>query len=82
MRVHRNCCGLDVHKKMIAACLLRERLEGFSREAITPESHDPVASKGILVVEIFQHLSRRTVTNPQRALLKERVHFVKPHAAC
>ena len=20
MRVHRNCCGLDVHKKIIAAC--------------------------------------------------------------
>jgi hypothetical protein len=24
MGVHRNCCGLDVHKKMIAACLLRK----------------------------------------------------------
>lgn len=21
MSAHRNCCGLDVHKKMIAACL-------------------------------------------------------------
>src|SRR5947207_15494037 len=30
MRVHRNCCGLDVHKKMIAACLLREDAEGNS----------------------------------------------------
>ena len=28
MRVHRNCCGLDVHKKMIAACLLTEDAEG------------------------------------------------------
>lgn len=30
MRVHRNCCGLDVHKKIIAACLLREDGEGNS----------------------------------------------------
>ena len=30
MRVHRNCCGLDVHKKIIAACLLREDAEGNS----------------------------------------------------
>lgn len=28
MRVHRNCGGLDVHKKMIAACLIREDGEG------------------------------------------------------
>lgn len=28
MRVHRNCCGLDVHKKIIAACLIREDAEG------------------------------------------------------
>ena len=27
MRVHRNCCGLDVHKKIIAACLIREDSE-------------------------------------------------------
>jgi hypothetical protein len=30
MRAHRNCCGLDVHKKMIAACLLMEDAEGNS----------------------------------------------------
>ncbi len=24
MKVHRNCCGLDVHKQTIAACLIRE----------------------------------------------------------
>jgi transposase len=30
MRVHRNCCGLDVHKEIIAACLLREDGEGNS----------------------------------------------------
>ena len=30
MRVHRKCCGLDVHKKMIAACLLTEGAEGNS----------------------------------------------------
>ena len=30
MRVHRNCCGLDVHKKIIAACLIREDSEGNS----------------------------------------------------
>ena len=30
MRVHRNCCGLDVHKKIIAACLIREDGEGNS----------------------------------------------------
>ena len=30
MRVHRNCCGLDVHKKIIAACLIREDAEGDS----------------------------------------------------
>ena len=24
MKVHRNCCGLDVHKETIAACLIRE----------------------------------------------------------
>src|SRR5215472_8074782 len=30
MRVHRNCCGLDVHKKIIAACLIKEDGEGNS----------------------------------------------------
>jgi len=30
MRAHRNCCGLDVHKKIIAACLIREDAEGDS----------------------------------------------------
>src|SRR5215467_7362173 len=30
MRVHRNCCGLDVHKKIIAACLIKEDAEGNS----------------------------------------------------
>jgi transposase len=30
MRVHHHCCGLDVHKKMIAACLIREDAEGNS----------------------------------------------------
>ena len=24
MKVHRNCCGLDVHKQTIAACLIYE----------------------------------------------------------
>ena len=24
MKVHRNCCGLDVHKQTIAACLIHE----------------------------------------------------------
>ncbi len=28
MRVHRNCCGLDVHKKMIAACVITETADG------------------------------------------------------
>jgi len=30
MRVHRNCCGLDVPKKIIATCLIREDSEGNS----------------------------------------------------
>jgi hypothetical protein len=30
MRVHRNCCGLDVHKKIIAACLIKEDADGNS----------------------------------------------------
>ena len=30
MRTHRNCCGLDVHKRIIAACLLTEDGEGNS----------------------------------------------------
>ena len=30
MKAHRNCCGLDVHKKMIAACLLTEDAAGNS----------------------------------------------------
>jgi hypothetical protein len=30
MRVHGNCCGLDVHKKIIAACLIREDAAGNS----------------------------------------------------
>ena len=30
MRVHRNGCGLDVHKKIIAVCLIREDAEGNS----------------------------------------------------
>src|SRR5215469_8118248 len=30
MRVHRNCCGLDVHKKIIAACLIKEDAGGNS----------------------------------------------------
>jgi len=28
MKVHRNCCGLDVHKETIAACLIREDAGG------------------------------------------------------
>lgn len=28
MKVHRNCCGLDVHKQTIAACLIREDASG------------------------------------------------------
>ncbi len=28
MKVHRNCCGLDVHKATIAACLIREEASG------------------------------------------------------
>jgi len=28
MKVHRNCCGLDVHKQTIAACLIREDSRG------------------------------------------------------
>lgn len=30
MRVHRNCCGLDVHKQTIAACLISESEDGTS----------------------------------------------------
>jgi hypothetical protein len=30
MRAHCNCCGLDVHKKIIAAYLIREDAEGDS----------------------------------------------------
>jgi transposase len=30
VRVHRNCCGLDVHKKSIAACLITEGGDGDS----------------------------------------------------
>lgn len=30
MRVHRNCCGLDVHKNMIAACVITETGDGDS----------------------------------------------------
>jgi len=30
MRVHRNCCGLDVHKKIIAARLIRDDAKGNS----------------------------------------------------
>jgi transposase len=30
MRVHRNCCGLDVHKQTIAACLISESGDGIS----------------------------------------------------
>jgi transposase len=46
MRVHRNCCGLDVHKKIIAACLIREGAEGDSVTekrlfgSMTRELHD------------------------------------------
>ena len=32
MRVHRNCCGLDVHKQTIAACLISESEDGTSRQ--------------------------------------------------
>jgi hypothetical protein len=35
MRVHRNCCGLDVHKKIIAACLIRGKMR---RETASPRS--------------------------------------------
>ncbi len=30
MKVHRNCCGLDVHKETIAACLIREDASGMT----------------------------------------------------
>jgi transposase len=32
MKVHRNCCGLDVHKQTIAACLIREDGNGNSHK--------------------------------------------------
>ena len=32
MKVHRNCCGLDVHKETIAACLIREDAGGNTRK--------------------------------------------------
>ncbi len=32
MKVHRNCCGLDVHKQTIAACLIREDITGSARK--------------------------------------------------
>jgi transposase len=32
MQVHRNCCGLDVHKQTIAACLIRQNHDGGSRK--------------------------------------------------
>lgn len=32
MRVHRNCCGLDVHKLTIAACLISENGDGTSNQ--------------------------------------------------
>ena len=32
MRVHRNCCGLDVHKQTIAACLISENEDGTSSQ--------------------------------------------------
>ena len=28
MRVHRNCCGIDVHKKSIAVCVITETNDG------------------------------------------------------
>src|ERR1700758_5811352 len=28
MRVHRNCCGIDVHKKSIAVCVINETNDG------------------------------------------------------
>ena len=30
MRVYRNCCGLDVHKQTIAACVISENADGTS----------------------------------------------------
>jgi len=39
MRIHRNCCGLDVHKKIIAACLIREDAAG--------QSHRKLANVGL-----------------------------------
>jgi len=32
MKIHRNCCGLDVHKQTIAACLIREDSIGNTRK--------------------------------------------------
>jgi transposase len=32
MKVHRNCCGLDVHKETIAACLILEDAGGNTRK--------------------------------------------------
>ena len=32
MRVHRNCCGLDVHKETIAACLISESEDGTGHQ--------------------------------------------------
>jgi len=32
MRMHRNCCGLDVHKETIAACLISESEDGTSSQ--------------------------------------------------
>ena len=38
MRVHRNCCGLDVHKETIAACLISESEDILTRTTSSPYS--------------------------------------------
>ena len=47
MRVHRNCCGLDVHKETIAACLISESEDGTSsqQKRILPESQRRVVDR-------------------------------------
>jgi len=73
--IYQRCCGIDVHKKMIVACLLIWTAQGVQKE-IRTESHDAI-DRGCLITTcdgVFSEDSRWHLSRLDRRNLKGAPH--------
>jgi hypothetical protein len=83
MRVHRNCCGLDVHKETIAACLISESEDGTSsrqkRIFVADRINLARCTRGVFIIEgvpvssgpgLVRISSRKLRPGPARRLVR------------